>query len=201
MLDVNVSLTRGSFTLHGEIHDAGSIFLSGLNGSGKSSLMNIIAGNLIPDAGYVKVNQTNITGLPVEQRGVVLVNPDSFIPHLDVEKHLRWGAGAKKLTLDEASVIETKELLGIDYAGRVDKLSLGMRERVALATALLSRPKVLLVDEAFSNIDNRAAFIQTFRNVCVGRSVDLVHTTQQKADADLSDHHYEIVKGLTSREF
>lgn len=201
MIDVDVSLTRGVFTLRSEIHDEGSICLSGLNGSGKSSLLNVIAGNLKPDKGRVRVNQSDITRLPTEKRGVVLVTPDSFIPHLEVDKHLRWGARAKNVVLDEAFIQVTKELLGIDFAGRVDRLSLGMRERVALATALLSRPKVLLVDEAFSNIHERVAFIRIFGNACRRSEVDLLHTTQQKSDATISDHHYELAGGLTSRAF
>src|SRR6267143_5469792 len=201
MIDVNVSLTRGVFMLRAEIHDEGSICLSGLNGSGKSSLLNVIAGNLKPDKGNVRVNQSDITRPPAERRGVVLVTPDSFIPHLEIDKHLRWGARAKNVVLEEALVQETKELLGIDFAGRVDKLSLGMRERVALATALLSRPEVLLVDEAFSNIDERVAFMRTFGEACSGQKVDLVHTTQQKSDATISDHHYELAGGLTTRAF
>ena len=201
MLDVKVSATRGAFTLRAEIMDAGFICLSGLNGSGKSSLLNIIAGKLKPDEGYVKINLRDVTDLPLESRGVVLVNPDSFIPHLDVEKHLRWGAAARKVTVDDSIIRSMKEHLGITYSGRVDRLSFGMRERVALATALLSRPKTLLVDEAFSNIDNRDAFIEAFRDLCRSGKVDLVHTTQQKTDASLADHHYDLVGGVSSRIF
>jgi molybdate/tungstate transport system ATP-binding protein len=201
VLDVKVSLTRGVFKLRAEIHDEGTICLSGPNGSGKSSLMNVIAGNVRPDQGHVKVNQSDITDFPVERRGVVLVTPDSFIPHLEVDKHLSWGARAKKLMVDESSLQEVKKLLGIDFVGRVDELSLGMRERVSLATALLSRPRLLLVDEAFSNIDERETVMRNFLDICSNRKVDLVHTTQQKADAVLLDHHYEISGGLTSKVF
>jgi molybdate/tungstate transport system ATP-binding protein len=201
MLDVKVSLSRGGFKLDGEIHDSGFICLSGLNGSGKSSLLNVIAGNLHPDEGYVRISSRNVTALPQESRGVVLVTPDSLIPHLDVEKHLRWGAAAKKLKLDEPEVIRTKELLGIAYTGRVDKLSLGMRERVSLATALLSGPQAILVDEAFSNIDNRDSFVDAFRGLCREAGVDVVYSTQQDALPGTADHHYGIVGGKTTRVF
>ena len=201
MLDVKVAVARGNFILKAEINDAGFICLSGLNGSGKSSLLNIIAGKLKPDEGYVKINSRDVTDLPLESREVVLVNPDSFIPHLDVEKHLKWGAAARRVNVDDSVIMGMKERLGITYSGRVDKLSFGMRERVALATALLSGPKALLVDEAFSNIDNREAFIEAFRDLCRSAKVDLVHTTQQKTDAKLADHHYDLVGGLCSRIF
>jgi molybdate/tungstate transport system ATP-binding protein len=201
MLDVKVSLSRGNFLLKAEIHDGGFVCLSGLNGSGKSTLLNIIAGKLKLDEGYVKINAKDVSGLPPEGREVVLVNPDSYIPHLQVEKHLLWGARARKVPVDYRAVDSLKAQLGIDYQGRVDTLSLGMRERVSLATALLSRPKVLLVDEAFSNIDNRFEFIEVFKGLCAKEGVDLVHTTQQKSDARIADHHYDMVDGTSTRVF
>ena len=201
MLDVKVALKRGNFILNAELHDQGFICLSGLNGSGKSTVLNVMAGKLKPDEGYVKVDSTDITGYPPEKRELVLVNPDSFLPHLDVERHLRWGARVKKLSVDESELRSMKVLLGIDYSGRVDALSLGMRERVSLATALLSKPRVLLVDEAFSNIDHREDFIRTFSGLCRDRQIDVVSTTQQKSDATLADHHYDMVDGVSSKVF
>jgi molybdate/tungstate transport system ATP-binding protein len=201
LLDTKMTLSRGTLTLVAEIHDGGFICLSGLNGSGKSTLLNVISGNLRAGEGYVKINSRDVTSLPPERRGVVLVNPNSFIPHLEVEKHLRWGAKAKGIDAGDSVVDETKRALGISYAGRVDKLSLGMRERVALATALLSRPEVILVDEAFSNIDHKGDFMVSFKGLCEADKVDLVHTTQQSAEAALADHHYEILEGTTSRVF
>jgi molybdate/tungstate transport system ATP-binding protein len=201
MLEVHASLKRGLFALDAEIHDSGFICLSGLNGSGKSTMLNVIAGVLKPDEGYVRVDSKDVTKLPMEQRGVVLVNPDSFIPHLEADKHLAWGVSARKIQLDADTIGKTKLELGISYQGRVDKLSLGMRERVSLATALLSRPKAILVDEAFSNIDHREDFIRKFASLCKAESIDLVHTTQRTEDARLADHHYELTAGVSSRIF
>lgn len=199
MLELEVKLARGNMTLDACIHDEGCICLCGTNGSGKTTLLNVVAGNLAPNSGYVKVNSEDVTRLPQEKRGVVLVNPDSLIPHLEVEKHLRWGAAAKKIELPEEEVAEVKKRLGIAYSGRVDKLSLGMRERVSLATALLSAPKVILVDEAFANIDHREEFVAAYRELCRSRHIDLVFTTQLQADAGLADHHYDIDEGKSSR--
>jgi len=201
MLQVRASLKRGLFNLDAEINDSGFICLSGLNGSGKSTLLNVIAGVLKPDAGFVKTGSKDVTKLPMEQRGVVLVTPDSLIPNLEVDRHLVWGVSAKKVHIDGESITRTKEALGITYHGRVDRLSLGMRERVSLATALLSKPKAILVDEAFSNIDHREDFIRSFASLCKAETIDLMHTTQRSEDANLADHHYELVAGLTSKVF
>lgn len=137
----------------------------------------------------------------MEQREVVLVNQDSFIPHLEVDRHLIWGSKAKKLPLEPAEVTKTKDALGITYRGRTDRLSLGMRERVSLATAYLSRPKAILVDEAFSNIDHKEDFIRAFAELCKSANIDLMHTTQQKQEANLADHHYDLVAGKSARVF
>jgi molybdate/tungstate transport system ATP-binding protein len=200
VLDVRVSRVIGAFHLEAEIHDSGFICVSGLNGSGKTTLLNLIAGNMAPDTGYVRINSEDVTRLPVERRGVVLVTPESMIPHLDVDKHLAWGAKAKKSLTSADRTTRVREELGISYGGRVDKLSLGMRERVSLATALLSRPKVILVDEAFANIDHKEDFIQAFSGLCRETETDLVCTTQSEADAKLSDHHYTMVAGETTRK-
>jgi len=199
MLEVQASLKRGLFTLKAEIKDSGFICLSGLNGSGKSTLLNVIAGILKPDEGFVKVDSKDVTKLPMERRGVILVSPDSLIPNLEVSRHLLWGASAKKIQVDNEAVSRIKENLGISYQGRVDRLSLGMRERVSLATALLSKPKAILVDEAFSNIDHREDFICTFASLCRTESIDLMHTTQRADDAVLADHHYQLTAGVSSK--
>ena len=201
MIDATVTKAIGAFRLSAEIHDEGFICLSGKNGSGKSTLLKIIAGLLKPDTGSVKFGTTDVTRLSLERRGVVLVTPDSFIPHLGVDRHIRWGMRAKKLSHPESRISEVKGALGISFEGRVDRLSLGMRERVSLGTALLSEPMVLLVDEAFSNLDNKEATIRAFRGLCATRKTDVVFTTQTENEAGLADHHYSMEKGTSTRVF
>ena len=105
------------------------------------------------------------------------------------------------MKVNEGRILEVSKKLGIHYSGRVDELSLGMRERVSLATALLSRPRAILVDEAFSNIDNRKSFISEFRSLCKEEQVDLLHTTQQEGEEELSDHGYRMDSGKSARIF
>ena len=137
----------------------------------------------------------------MEKRHIVLITPESYIPQLEVAKHLVWGAKVKGLAPGTGEVDRVKGALGISYTGRVDELSLGMRERVSLATALLSKPEVILVDEAFANIDDRSAFIQPYRELCAESGTDVLHTTQLKSEAEHSDHHYELNSGTCSRVF
>ncbi len=90
--------------------------------------------------------------------------------------------------------------MGITFSGRVSKLSLGMKERVALATALLARPSAILVDEAFSNIDSKQEFIENYRDLTNELKIDVVYSTQHQEDSKIADHVYRIEGGKTTRE-
>jgi molybdate/tungstate transport system ATP-binding protein len=197
VIEASVRRKLGSFSLSAELHDGGFICLAGRNGSGKSCLFKTIAGYLEIDEGYVRVGGADIGRLPVERRGVVLVTPDSSIPHLEVDDHLRWGARLRKIPVDEGRVSKIKAELGIDFGGRVRTLSLGMKERVALATALLSSPSAILVDEAFSNLHEREGFITAYRKLTAEAGIDVVFSTQDESDGRLSDHLYLISEGKT----
>jgi len=199
VIDVSVKKTLGTFTLNARLQDEGFVCLSGKNGSGKSTLLRLIAGKLRPDEGFVKVNSVEVTSHPMEKRGVVLVTPDSYIPHFPVEKHLRWGASARGIRLAKDSVSATRAALGITYEGRMDKLSLGMRERVSLATAVLSHPSILLVDEAFAALDDKESLMSALRGLCSKQGVDVLFTTQEETDGNGADHHYLLQKGTSTR--
>jgi len=188
-----------SFSLSAELHDGGFVCLAGRNGSGKSCFLRAIAGYLAMDEGYVRVGGTDVSRLPVERRGIVLVTPDSSIPHLEVDDHLIWGARLRKVQIDVGRLSKVKAELGIDFGGRVRTLSLGMKERVALATALLSSPRAILVDEAFSNLHDREGFIASYRRLTDEAGVDVVFSTQDESDGTLSDHLYVISQGKTMK--
>ena len=199
MIDVKVKKKFGEFLLSSEMHDSGFVCLTGRNGAGKSSLLNIISGITIPDDGYVKLNSFDITRLPIEKRSIILVTPDSCIPHLEVSEHLVWGAKVKGLHTDEQFLQNVKRDLGINFESKVKKLSLGMRERVALATALISKPRAILVDEGFANIDDPDRFIPAFRNLSSG--IDVIFTSQRSEDKKFAEHHYVMESGIARKEF
>lgn len=200
MIEAKVRKKVGaSFSLDAELADGGFISLVGKNGSGKSSLLRAISGRLPLDEGFVRLDGEDVTKAPPEKRGVVMVTPSSSIPHLMVDDHLRWGARMRKVQVDPGRLNRVKTELGIDYSGRVRTLSLGMRERVALATSLLAAPRVILVDEAFSNLHERRDFISVYRRLTSDARIDVVYTTQEEADASLGDHVYSISEGKTKK--
>lgn len=201
MIELKAKKRLGTFFLDSELKDENCICLVGKNGSGKTSLLNIVAGVFKPDEGYVKINSETITDLSVEKRQVVLVTPDSCFPNLAVDKHLLWGAKLRKKRVEQSEIVEIKKGLGINYGGKVSKLSLGMRERVSLATALIAAPKVILVDEAFGNIDNRTEFINVYREFARKSTVEVIFSTQHTEDSKSSDHLYQMEEGRSTRVF
>ena len=200
MIEVRAKKKLDEFILNAKLKDEGIICLIGSNGSGKTTLLNLIAGVITPDDGYVRINSADITRVPQEKRDVVLVTPDSAIPNFDVEKHLVFGAKLKKLPVKQDRIDEVKAGLGVQFSGRVSKLSLGMKERVALATALIANPKVILVDEAFSNIDSKSEFIENYSKLAASSKIDVLYSTQHADDSAHADHVYRIEHGLTFRE-
>lgn len=191
----------GSFSLDANISDEHFVCLTGKNGSGKTTLLNLIGGILTPDEGHITLNSKIITNLPIERRQVSIITPDSCIPHLDVDRHLAWGAKNKGLKIEQDYITKIKTSLGISFDGKVRNLSLGMRERVALATSVISKPELILVDEALSNIDNRRDFIDAFKNLAMKAKIDVMFTTQYTEDSSQADHHYRLESGKSTRLF
>jgi molybdate/tungstate transport system ATP-binding protein len=201
MIEAVVQKRFGQFLLDAAISESGFICLAGRNGSGKTTFLRIVAGLTKPDGGLVKINGRDVTRTPLERRGVVMVTPESSIANLQEDEHLRWGARLKGVEIGEERLEAVKAALGIDYRGKVGKLSLGMRERLCLATALLSAPEAILVDEAFSNLHEREEFIAAYRKLATRAGIDVVFSTQDEHDGRLAEHLYVMDEGRATRRF
>ena len=141
-----------------ELREAETLALLGPSGCGKSTLLRLVAGLEAPDEGTVKLDDRDLTPLPPRRRGVGMVFQDyALFPHLDVGDNVAFGL--VELGWDrkrrQARVEELLELVGLDGLGhrRIDALSGGQQQRVALARALAPQPRVLLLDEPLSNLD------------------------------------------------
>lgn len=131
----------------------------GPSGCGKTTLLRLIAGFEQLDAGTIAVEGRTVaderTTVGADRRGLGMVFQDyALFPHLDVARNVGYGLGRRP---DRARVAEMLELVGLaDHAARrPHELSGGQQQRVALARALAPAPRVVLLDEPFSNLDAR----------------------------------------------
>ena len=134
----------------------GKIFgIVGNNGSGKTVLMKCICGFLQPDSGIVRVNG-KIVGKACdfpEDLGVIIETP-GFLPNLTGYQNLKILASLKGV-IGKKEIQEVLLQVGLDPDMRkpVGKYSLGMRQRLGIAQAIMEKPKVLILDEPFNGLD------------------------------------------------
>ena len=164
MLEVAVQKHLGSFSVAAEavLPAAGVLALFGRSGAGKTTLVNMLAGLLRPDAGRIAIAGRALfdsaagIDLPPERRRIGYVFQEGrLFPHLSVRTNLLYGH--RRIPAEERTVKlpEIVELLGIGHllARRSANLSGGEKQRVAIGRALLSNPRLLLLDEPLAALD------------------------------------------------
>lgn len=132
--------------------------LLGLNGAGKSTIMNIITGYISATAGTVTIDGHNVIREPLEAKKAIGYLPEQFVFYNDmrVSEYLDFICDLKKVNKNrEAHLKDIYEKVGITHiVGRmVRNLSKGYRQRVGLAQALIGNPKVLILDEPTVGLD------------------------------------------------
>src|SRR5437773_9705217 len=163
MIDVDVEQRLGTFELAVAFRaEAPVVGLFGRSGSGKTSVINALAGIGRPHRGHIVVNGERLfdsargIDVPPERRRLGYVFQDDLLfPHLDVEANLLYGfhrAPASARVIDPEHIIE---LLGLrSLLHRLpDALSGGEKQRIAIGRALLAEPRLLLMDEPLASLD------------------------------------------------
>jgi len=137
------------------------ISIVGPSGAGKSSILRIIAGLVKPSEGYVyfsnKLISSNKNIIPTGQRNIALMfQEDVLFPHLTVYKNIAFGIERTASKEKEKKVLHYLKEFGLLEKKNYypSSLSGGEKQRVALARVLITKPKALLMDEPFSNLDN-----------------------------------------------
>lgn len=155
--NIEFSYDKKSKVLDGvefEVGEGEVVAILGGSGSGKSTLLSIIVGLEAPTSGRILLGGADITALPSEKRGIGLVFQDyALFPHLNVERNV--GFGLRRGKEKESRIAEMLELVKMEgYRKRYPyELSGGEKQRVAIARSLAPSPRLLLLDEPFSNLD------------------------------------------------
>ena len=199
MIQARFSKRLGAFNLQAVMEDSGFILLSGRNGAGKSTFLLCLLGKHPIDSGSIFVNGRDVTVLPVEKRHMAFVNASTCFPHMDVVKHLSWGA--KDVKPGKSVMDDIRSRLGITFEGRVGRLSLGQRIRVSLATAILSNPEVLLIDEAMSNLSEKDRIISEMVSISKESHFDTVYVSQDPSEKSGIEHNYLLEEGRMTKIF
>ena len=172
----------------------------GNNGSGKTVLMKCICGFLIPTTGLIQVFGSSI-GQDVdfpESLGVIIETP-GFLTNLTGRKNLEILAGMRR-KIGPAEIQQVLEKVGLDPALKkpVANYSLGMRQRLGIAQAIMEDPKLLILDEPFNGLDKHG--VGEIRKLLLelkeeGKTILLASHNEEDIRI-LCDHVYEMDGGI-----
>jgi len=161
MFEVKIAKTLEHFNLDIEFSaNKEIIVLFGASGSGKTTILNCIAGLAEPDSGRIQLGEQMFWSrkdhsMPTKNRNVAYLFQDyALFPHMTIEKNIMYGVDKRNGTaFDLDSLLQ---LLGIDHllSHYPHQISGGEKQRVALARALATEPSILLLDEPLSALDS-----------------------------------------------
>ena len=165
MIDIDFHRTQGNFSLHAKcMIDSPVVGLFGPSGAGKSTILGIIAGLIKPNAGHLILDGDYLfdtkrgINIPLHQRRIGTVFQDSrLFPHLNVRDNLNYGfnlVSQKNRRLGFSQVVELLDI-GQLLTQKPYQLSGGEKQRVTLGRALLTSPRLLLLDEPLASLDVR----------------------------------------------
>ena len=187
--DVTVSLEAGK--IHG---------LIGRNGSGKTMLMKCICGFIRPTRGVVVVDGKRV-GKDVDfpkNMGIIIETP-GFIPYYSGYENLKLLAGLRN-KIGKEEIIQAMERTGLDpkLKRHVKKYSLGMRQRLGLAQAIMEDPDILILDEPMNGLDKDG--VEDMRRYLIdlreqGKTI-LIASHSSEDISVLCDSVYEMEKGI-----
>ena len=173
-----------------DVNDGELVVLLGSSGSGKSTILRLVAGLILPDEGRIMLSGVDITHLPPQRRGLGFVFQNySIFPNMTIAENIEFGMKIRKVPLRErkARSEHLLELVGLPGMGSrySSQLSGGQQQRVALARALAYEPPVLLLDEPLGAVDTktRIQLRQSLKSILkdIGVTTMMVTHDQQEA--------------------
>jgi len=195
-LQARLEVGRRDFTVEVDLHTATeTLVVVGPSGCGKTTVLRTLAGLLTPAAGRITLGEqvlydaTRGINVPPEQRRIgVVFQHYALFPHLDVVANLGYGLPRLPKPERERRIVTALERVRItELAGaRPSELSGGEQQRVAVARALITEPRLLLLDEPLSalDVDNRAHLRRELAILLHHLAIPTVVVTHDLADAD-----------------
>lgn len=176
----NVSISFEKGQIHGIV---------GRNGSGKTVLFKCICGLMHPEEGVIRVNGKRVgrdVDMP-EDIGAIIEAP-GFLPNYSGYKNLRFLANIRR-KIGKEEILNVLKTVGLDPESRkhVGKYSLGMRQRLGIAQAIMEDPEILILDEPMNGLDN--AGVQDIRAL-------LLKLKEQGKTILLASHNHEDIAAL-----
>ncbi len=203
--DVGLLIKKDAILQHVNMNlEYGKIYgLVGRNGSGKTMLMKCICGFVKPTSGEIFVEGMKI-GKDVDfpQNVGIIIETPGFIPYYSGYRNLKILAGLRK-RIGKQEVMETLEIVGLKGAEHklVRKYSLGMRQRLGLAQAMMEKPDIYFLDEPMNGLDNEG--VEEMRDILLrlkkeGKTVLLVSHNNEDIQT-LCDEIYNISHGVLTK--
>ena len=164
--------------------------LKGINGSGKTMLMRLISGLIKPTSGLVKING-KVLGKDIsfpESIGMLIENP-AFLDHYSGFKNLELLASIKQIIgAEKIRETITRVDLNPDDGKHYQKYSLGMKQRLGIAAAIMESPDIVILDEPTNSLDSDG--VQIVKDI-------VTEERDRGALVVLANHDYEILKFLS----
>lgn len=190
--------------------EGGLTGLLGPSGAGKTSVLNVIAGLLRPDAGLVRLDDETLadTGsglwVPPHRRAIGYVFQESrLFPHLTVRQNLGFGRWFGRRRGSGIGLAEVVDLLGLEplLSRQTSRLSGGEKRRVALGRALLSHPRLLLLDEPLGSVDveRRQEILPYLDRLIAELRLPMIYVTHDRAEIDTRADRVVVMQNGTAR--
>ncbi len=186
-----------------EVREGELFVFLGSSGSGKSTILRMIAGLLQPDEGRIEISGKDVTGMSPQQRGVGFVFQNySLFGHMTVFENVEFGLRIRRVTRQQRRERSSTLLEAVGLTGLGDRyphqLSGGQQQRVAVARALAYNPEVLLLDEPFGALDVkiRARMRQRLKTVQRELGITAILVTHDQEEAfELGDRIGVVDRG------
>lgn len=169
-----------------------TLSILGQSGCGKTTMLKIIGGLVKPDNGTIILDESVVGSISADKRGIVyLYQEDLLFPHLNVFENIAFGLRIKKVNNQEIQDKVQNMILSLELDGQADKmphqLSGGQRQRVSFGRAIITNPKLLLLDEPFGSLDagTRSRMQQLFKKIAAEFKITSLFVTHDLKEAIL----------------